>query len=104
MWSVIVWETMSYCDEDPKQLIACFLRDLLTLRKKLVMYMTEDFRVVFDELNELLVESYEELQYLEENDPCQRIDKGENPIDYRLAELQKKWVKEWQEVTLPGCL
>ena len=58
MWSVIVWETMSYCDEDPKQLIACFLRDLLTLRKKLVMYMTEDFRVVFDELNELLVESY----------------------------------------------
>ena len=90
-------ETMSQCQEDPKQLIVFFLRDLLKLRKKLVQYMTEDFRGVFNELNEILVESFEEVKYLEENDPCQTIDKEQNPTDYRLAELQKKWVKEWYE-------
>ena len=86
-------ETLSQCDEDPKKLIMCFLRDLLKLRKKLVEYMTQDFKHVFDELNELLVESYEELKYLEEHDPCENIDKEESPVDYRLAELQKKWSK-----------
>ena len=73
-------ETMSQCQEDPKQLTVFFLRDLLKSRKKLVQYMTEDFRGVFNELNEILVESFEEVKYLEENDPCQAIDKEQNPI------------------------
>ena len=59
--------------------------------------MTQDFKQVFDELNELLVESYEELKYIEEHDPCESIDKEESPVDYRLAEIQKKWSKEWYQ-------
>ena len=87
-------ETLSQCDEDPKKFIVCFLRDLLQSRKKLLEYMTQDFKQVFDELNELLVESYEESKYLEEHDPCENNDKEESRVDYRLAELQKKRSKE----------
>ena len=90
-------ETLSHCDEDPKKLIVSFLRNLLILRKKLVYYMTEDFRGVFNELNEILMESYEEVKYLEDHDPCEAVDKEHNPIDYRMAELQKKWAKQWYE-------
>ena len=59
--------------------------------------MTEDFRGVFNELNEILVESYEEVKYLEDHDPCEAIDEEHNPIDYRMAKLQKKWAKQWYE-------
>ena len=90
-------ETLSRCHEDPKQLMLWFVRDLLTLRKKLVHNLTEDFRPVFDDLNELLAESYSEVQHLKENDPCQGIDKEQEPVEHRLAALNIKWAQEWYQ-------
>ena len=90
-------ETLSRCHEDPKQLMVLFVRDLLTLRKKLVQNLTDDFRPVFDDLNELLAESYREVQHVKENDPCQGIDKEQDPVEYRLATLNIKWAKEWYQ-------
>ena len=63
-------ETLSQCCEDPEKLMVFFVRDVLKLRKKLVQYMTEDFRGVLDELNQVLNESWQEVQYYEEHDPC----------------------------------
>ena len=34
---------------------------------------------------------------MEENDPCKGIDKEQAPVDYRMAELEKKWAKEWYQ-------
>ena len=90
-------ETLSLCHEDPKQLMIWFVKDLLTLRKKLVHNLTEDFRPVFDDLNELLAESYSEVQDLKENDPCQGIDKEQAPVEHRLAALNIKWAQEWYQ-------
>ena len=87
-------ETLSRCHEDPKQLMVLFVRDLLTLRKKLVHNLTEDFRPVFDDLNDLLAESYREVQHVKENDPCQGIDKEQEPVEHRLASLNTKWANE----------
>ena len=35
------------------------------------------------------------MQYYEEHDPCEGIDKEQDPIDYRLAQLNKTWANEW---------
>ena len=90
-------ETLSRCHEDPKQLMVWFVRDLLTLRKKLVHNLTEDFRPVFDDLNDLLAESYREVQHVKENDPCEGIDKEQQPVEHRLASLNTKWANEWYQ-------
>ena len=88
-------ETLSQCHKDPQQLIVFFLRDVLKLRKKLMQYMTENFRDVFDDINQLLTESWQEVQHYEEHDPCQGIDKEQNPIKHRLALLNKTWANAW---------
>ena len=61
---------------------------------KLVNYVTEDFRDALDHLNELIVASYTEWQDLIKNDPCKNIDKENQPVDYKLAELNKTWWKD----------
>ena len=90
-------ETLSRCHEDPKQLMVLFVMDLLTLRKKLVHNLTEDFRPVLDDLNELLAKSYCEVQHVKEHDPFQGIDKEQEPVEYRLASLNIKWANEWYQ-------
>ena len=57
--------------------------------------MTQDFKTVFEDLNKLLTASLQEIQDLEENDPCRDIHKNENPIEYKLAALYKTWAKDW---------
>ena len=81
-----VGHTRSHVSDDPKQLIQNFIKDLLTLRKEIVLELTEDYRQVFAQAN---------LDDLEQNDPCAGIDQAENPVDYRLAELSKSWAKQW---------
>ena len=87
-------ETLSQCHEDREKLIVFFSEGCVEI-KKLVQYMTEDFRGVLDELNQVLTESWQELQYYEEHDPCEGIDKEQNPVEHRLALLNKTWVNEW---------
>ena len=83
-------ETLSQCHEDPKQLVTMFVRDVLKLRKKLVLQMTEDFQEIFDDLEVIIKEAKLTLDELEgEQDPCALINKEEHPVDYRLAQLQK---------------
>ena len=48
---------------------------------------------MLSELDELIVASFEELKEFERNDPCKDIDKETQPVEYRLAELQKTWLK-----------
>ena len=88
--------TRSQVNDNPEDLITIFIRDLLTMRKKIVMEITEEYRGVFDDLDLIMQEAKLSLDDLEgEHDPCTTIDKEQNPIDYRLAELQKKWAKDW---------
>ena len=91
-------ETLSQCHEDPKQLITMFVRDVLKLGKKLVLQMTEDFQEIFDDLEVIIKEAKLTLDELEgEQDPCALINKEEHPVDYRLAQLQKTWAKQWYQ-------
>ena len=75
-----------------------FVRDVLKLRKKLVLQMTEDFQEIFDDLEVIIKEAKLTLDELEgEQDPCALINKEEHPVDYRLAQLQKTWAKQWYQ-------
>ena len=88
--------TKSQVSDDPKELINHFLQDLLELRKNIVLELTEEFSEVFDELNVIMKEAKLTLEDLEgEHDPCAAINKEKHPVDYRLAQLQKTWAKQW---------
>ena len=88
--------TKSQVSDDPKELINHFLQDLLELRKNIVLELTEEFSEVFDDLNVIMKEAKLTLEDLEgEHDPCAAINKEQHPVDYRLAQLQKTWAKQW---------
>ena len=60
------------------------------------METTEEYRDVFDDLDLIMKEAKMSLDELEgDQDPCAKINKDEYPVDYRLAELEKKWAKDW---------
>ena len=82
--------TKSEVKEEPKDLMECFIRDVLTLRKKILLALTEEFKPVFDDINVILTDAFQEIKDLDENDNCKDINKEGNPVDYHLAELQKK--------------
>ena len=88
-------ETLSWCHEKPKELITMSVRDVLKLRKKLGLQMTEDFQPILDDFNVIFIAAQLDMQDVEENDPCQNIKKEENPVDYKIAELSNIWAKQW---------
>ena len=58
--------------------------------------ITIKYKDVFDDLDIIMKETKETLDELEgEKDPCATIDKDRHPVDYRLAELEKTWAKQW---------
>ena len=59
--------------------------------------MTKDFHQVFDDLNLISTDALQEMEELQKNDQCKNINKEENPIGYRLAELSKTWAKQWHQ-------
>ena len=64
--------------------------------------MTEEYKGVFDKLEEVIVESYNYWQQVEGKlDPCKNINKEEEPIENRLGELEKKWAKNSDYQTRP---
>ena len=90
--------TLSQVKDNPVELIHCFIKDVLTLRKKIVLQLTEDYEDVFDDLEVIINEAKLCLDDLEgEHDPCAQINKEEHPVDYRLAQLQKTWAKQWYQ-------
>ena len=90
--------TLSQVKDNPIELIHCFIKDVLTLRKKIVLQLTEDYEDVFDDLEVIINEAKLCLDDLEgEHDPCAQINKEEHPVDYRLAQLQKTWAKQWYQ-------
>ena len=87
-------ETLSRCHEKPKELITMSVRDVLKVRKKLGLQMTEDFQPILDDFNVIFIAAQLDMQDMEENGHCQNIKKEENPVDYKIAELSNIWAKQ----------